>query len=673
MLFFVVICSAWLLAPAGAAPPAHAPVYLVAELGDADTVAATVALCTSEPDSIVLMESSRSARGIDAFLHEWQPGQIHKVHSLSEIWSKVFPKAPKVVVCPAEPRGQMLQAACLAGVLKAPLVVVGAQSGVSGSDASPREQLKKWETEEIYAIGEATSFWKGLAIRTIRLKDEAAVQASYLRHALHQGPIQTVVVANPFDQTPDKGGMSTLAPWIALHKRGVLLLTNAAGDNVAKQVQKPEVRSQGSEVKSQKPEVEGQKPESGPPISDLRPLTSVLSRHPPPDALILVGNLQAIPTERRANPLAGKDEYIEAEPLTGAGDQPISFATGRLFHDDPAVVALMLARPNLWRVQPARSRQALIVSNPGGGLPLLETFSRTTALELANRGFQVSALFAREANRADVRELLPRQTIFLWEGHHSTLVRDYEVHHWSEPLWPSLVVLQSCLALDRPKALPFLERGAVGVLGSSSRTFSGSGGALSLSYFDALAYEKQSVGGSLRHAKNFLLCFALLKEQRLGSSTKFKGANLRTALAFTLWGDPTLQPPLPPMVESAKSPVGHELHGHTLTVTLPGEKHPGVESAHYRAQVQANARLAGLLAKTEVENKRPLIPLIFREVHFPKAPPDKTPRLSSRLPGNNWVFTYDPRRATGYLLIRPRAQDVAEIRFTVHWENGEGS
>jgi hypothetical protein len=389
------------------------------------------------------------------------------------------------------------------------------------------------------------------------------------------------------------------------------------------------------------------------------------------DALVLAGNLHALPMEKRANPLAGKDQFIEAEPLTSAGDEPISFATGRIFHDDPAVVALMLARPYMWQQYPQTSRRALVVSNPGGGLPLLETFSRNTALELANRGFQVDAFMGGDANRADVRAALPNETIFLWEGHHSTLIRDYEVHHWSEPLRPSVVFLQSCLALDGPKALPFLERGAVGVLGSSSRTFSGSGGALSLSFFDALVYEKQSVGASLRHAKNFLLCFALLKEKRLGTNTRFAGANLRTALAFTLWGDPTLELPLPPVPEPTKAPITHKLHGHTLTISLPQERHAKVETAHYQTQIQADARLAGLLAKTKGDEKHPLIPLIFREIHFPKAPADKTPYLHGRVPASNWVFTYDARRRTGYLLIRPRAQDVEEIRFTVEWREGD--
>ncbi len=136
----------------------------------------------------------------------------------------------------------------------------------------------------------------------------------------------------------------------------------------------------------------------------------------------------------------------------------------------------------------------------------------------------------------------------------------------------------------RPEALPFLERGAVGVLGSSSRNFSGSGGALSLSYFDALVYQQQSLGGSLRHAKNFLICFALLKEKRLGGDTRFTGANLRTALAFTLWGDPTLQVPVPPPPEASLTPITHCLQGANLIIELPAQTLAKVETAGYQAQ-----------------------------------------------------------------------------------------
>src|SRR5207244_6354868 len=100
---------------------------------------------------------------------------------------------------------------------------------------------------------------------------------------------------------------------------------------------------------------------------------------------------------------------------------------------------------------------------------------------------------------------------------------------------------QSCLALSEEKALPVLRRGSVAVVGSSTRTYSGSGGAFSLAFLDAMLYEDQTVGGALRQAKNFLLTYQLLKEKRLGPQARLAGANQRAPWAFTLAGDPPLK------------------------------------------------------------------------------------------------------------------------------------
>src|SRR5262249_9562034 len=158
-------------------------------------------------------------------------------------------------------------------------------------------------------------------------------------------------------------------------------------------------------------------------------------------------------------------------------------------------------------------------------------------------GYQTTALFGHEVTKEKVREQLPQQDVFLWEGHHNTMAHDYGLPDWPEPLPESLVFLQSCLALCRAEAYPLLERGAIGVVGSSTRTLSALGGACSLAFFDALLYDGQSLGGSLRQAKNFLLAYSLLKEKRLGKQAKLSGANLRSAWAFSLWGDPTLKLP----------------------------------------------------------------------------------------------------------------------------------
>jgi hypothetical protein len=278
-----------------------------------------------------------------------------------------------------------------------------------------------------------------------------------------------------------------------------------------------------------------------------------------------------------------------------------------------------------------------------------------------------------------VRRLLPEQTVFLWEGHHSTLVREYGIHQWSEPLRPSLVFLQSCLALAEPKAQPFLERGSVGVIGSSSRTYSGSGGAFALAFFDAFLYEDQTLGGSLRHAKNFMLAFAQLKDKRLGGQSKLRGANLRAAWAFSLWGDPTLKMPRPTPPAGALPLVRHEVRGNTIVVSLPEDSHEKLQTPSYRAEIRPNARLAGLRLKQDEDNAHRLVPLVFVEVSLPETgrPADrsaglgagKTPVLRSRLPESRWVFCWDGRTQRGYLLLTPRESDRGELRFQVAWKD----
>src|SRR5438094_10292940 len=116
----------------------------------------------------------------------------------------------------------------------------------------------------------------------------------------------------------------------------------------------------------------------------------------------------------------------------------------------------------------------------------MEMFSRHTARELQNCGYQTTPLFEEDVNKDDVRRLLPEQDLFLWEGHYKTMVENYQLPTWTEPLRPSLVVLQSCLALNEPEAMPLIQRGAVAVVGSSTRTYSGTGGAFTLAFFDAV-------------------------------------------------------------------------------------------------------------------------------------------------------------------------------------------
>jgi len=633
-------------------------VFLAGGLAEEDLLTLTTTVAASRHPGVILMDSPTASPYTAAFLEAFQARRVIPVGSFpggaldldrrlqarcappcpwqcgptQGLLKNLFPVAEKVVVCPAEPRRLLLQAACLAGAVRAPLFVL---HGTPDDALALKRAVAAWKTQEVIAVGASQRQYRGLPdVRVVRLADEQAVFAAYLRRQAKHGRIKSLVVANPADLRPGLGGMSTLAPWIALQRRAALLLTNDLGTNV-ETIVKAALQSE--------------------------PLAHV-------DALILVANLRAIPMEQRPNPIpGGKDAFIEMEPMTPTGREPISFATGRLFHEDRGVVALMLARERLL-ARADRPPQALVASNPGGSLPLLETFSRNTANELRNAGYQTTPFFGRRTSKEELRRLLPSQTIFLWEGHHSTLVQDYRIHQWHEPLQPSLVFLQSCLALQEPKAQPFLERGAVGVIGSASRTYSGSGGAFSLAFFDALVYEDQSVGAALRSAKNFMLAFARLKEQRLGPKMHLGGANIRAAWAFSLWGDPTVKLPHPTAPDGALDLVRHRVRGNTIALLLPHAVHEKVVSVKYQTEMRANARLAGLLTKEETAAGHRLVPLVFAEVRLQAAPAGKLPRLHSTLPASRWVFCYDPRRGCGYLLAMPRTVDGEELRFHVVWE-----
>jgi hypothetical protein len=428
-----------------------------------------------------------------------------------------------------------------------------------------------------------------------------------------------------------------MAPWIAGQRRAFLVLTNDCGDDVEDRISKL--------LKDKR----------------LRDLENVL----------LVGDLSAIPVKYRDNPMLGKDSVIEMEPLTPSDNEPYTFSVGRLFGEGPegaAQLTLQLARQRLLANSNPDKRSVLVASNPGGYLPLLETFSRTTALEFRNAGYQTTTLFDKALTAESLRREMPRHDIILWEGHHNTLIRDWRMPDWDEALPNSLVMLQSCLALQETKAQPLLRRGAVAVVGTSTRTFSASGGAMSLAFFDALLYDHQTVGASLRQAKNFMLAYSILKQRKLGDEAKRVGANQRAAWSFTLWGDPTLTLPEPPPAEESRAPVRHEVHGNIITLRVPEKLLDRVQTTKYQVQMPANGRLAGLTRKDNDDDNVPLVPFLFAEVHLPLAPDGKHPVLKSKLPAAHHVFCWDARRRTGYLLVEPRSLDERELHFHVTWE-----
>jgi hypothetical protein len=638
--------------PADAAPPGRT-VFLARGLADEALLPLSVAAAAH--GDLLLLDADAAAPHLRAFLAAYRPdrvvpvgdfqgrdpatrfgvptaGPVHCGRGLPltvGFWRRLFPRPAAVVVCPPTPRADLLQSACLAGALRCPLLVVGPDDA-----ARLAVLLDGLGTGRLYLVGAARGLPGLGARRRVDLADAAAVAAAHEAALARRGPVETLLVANAADAGPDgKGGMARLAPYVAVQKRAALLLTRPDGGDAAaaieEAVRRPALRAA--------------------------------------DHLLFVADLTAVPWEQRPNPVAGtKDPCIELEPATPHGAAPFSFATGRLFHEGGWGVPLTLARQRLLARSGGPPR-AVVASNAGGELPLLETFSRTTARELANAGYRTTSLFGKAVGQQALRDLLPEADVFLYEGHHNTVICDYGLPYWSEPLRPSLVFFQTCLALKNPKTAPLLDRGAVAVVGSSTRTYSGSGGAFALAYFDALLYEGQSLGSALRHAKNFLLAYALLKEKRLGPAAK-SGANLRSAWAFTLWGDPTLTLPRPEPPAGALPAVRVRVRDDRVVVRVPQEKHPPVQSGKYQAEVPANARLAGLLRKGDGE--APLVPFVFAEVRLTPPAPELVPTLTGALAESRRVFLWDARRGVGYLLAEaPRSK---ELHFRVEWSAKAG-
>ncbi len=635
-------------------------VYLGGHFSPDELIGYTCNLAAGGPQALVLLDSPVGSANARELLAAYRPDRIvpvggfpggvdevaHRLKvKLSEhvswngqpsaaFWKSLFPRAPQVVVCPSEPRRLLLQSACLAVSLHAPLFVLNeGESSLTELQAL----LHDWHTEQVFAVGRTGPLCEGLKhVRISKLQNEDSVFQMCVEVLHKNGPIASLVVANPDDIHEECGGTSSLAPWLAGQRRALLLLTAEHGNNVEELVQTALRDPRLHEVEN----------------------------------VLLAGGLEAIPVKRRPNPIPeGKDPFIEMEPLTPEGDAPYTFSVGRLFSDSPALVTLQLGRQRL--VQESQGpRKALVASNPGGSLPLLETFSRTTALEIRNAGYQTTTLFGKELNKDLLRRSMPQHDILLWEGHHNTLVKEWGMPDWDETLPGTFVFLQSCLALQEAKAQPLIHRGAIGIVGSSTRTFSASGGAMSLAFFDALMYDQQTVGGALRQAKNFLLAYSLLKEKRLGLGAHRLGANQRAAWSFSLWGDPTLSLPAPEQPEGRRPPVRHEVQGDTIVLRVPDKQLDRVTTSKYQVQMPANARLAGLIHR-DTEGEHPLIPFVFAEVHFPKAPDGKVPHLRSKLSSFHYVFNWDERRRTGYLLVEPHSVKGQELRFQVTWDTAE--
>ena len=653
-----LLSGAYALSPAPAAPPtdratASKTVYLADGFAGDELLAFTTAIAAGSPESVVLVHGPKSEKLNRDFLAAFKPERVVPVGAFAQgvpsgdrlgvrdvaaalpwsrgppdaLWEALLPRAESVVVTPAQPYRLRLQAACLAAALRAPLAIV------DGSDNDERlaRRFRQWQTRTLFIVGDAgKTFRVPEGLRSVMLADEPSIQTACLQALEKVGAVHNVVVTNPADVRAGGAGLSALAPWIAAQRRALLLLTDDDGKNTTALVQQ------------------------------------LQTKHPSlrADTLIVVAGLHDIPTERRPNPVPGKDVDIEMEPLTPTEEGLFTFAVGRLFHRTPALLAASLARQRL--LERPRGNTA-----PGGQQSRWQPAAAgvvlaNTAAELQNAGYDTTSLFQKDVDGERVRSCFRTPTFFsgraLQDADGGLRLRRVEGTSAARA-----GVSAELPGAQRGRAQPLFDRGAIAVVGSSTRTYSATGGAFSLAFFDALVYDEQTLGGALRQAKNFLLLYARLKEQRLEGNAKLAGANRRSAWAFTLWGDPTLRLPAPARPAAARAAFRAEVKDNDVKLRLPKERLPTVSVGDYEANPWPNTRLAGLVRPSGEGQGGTLAPLVFAEVRFADDHGGREPRLHTKLPRKRWIFHWDPSRKVGYLLVLPPA-DAAELDFRASWQ-----
>ena len=110
-------------------------VYLVGEMPDEDFLALTSAIAVRDPAPVILLDTPGTVAANKGFLAAYRPDRVIPVGTFRDTSEErerrlgvtlaaspskddLFRQAERVVVCPAKPRSQLLQSACLAGAVR---------------------------------------------------------------------------------------------------------------------------------------------------------------------------------------------------------------------------------------------------------------------------------------------------------------------------------------------------------------------------------------------------------------------------------------------------------------------------------------------------------------------------------------------------------------------------
>ena len=632
--------AAALLLTAGSAQAAAPSVHLVpAE----DVALSAVMLIGKGLEEPVLLADARDQATLENTAAEWK-GKVECRHrasahraaidsmsavadhpcevidDLASLARQLWPQPTSVVVVSEDDYTWLLTGASFAGVVRAALLPLK-----PGERLGPAA-IEGWtKLETVYVTPGIEHDLGDAGPRLVALETSDAVLVE-LERVVGDDLGDAVVVANPKDPFGffSPSALSLVSPLVsAVHRAPLLLVTTADSDAIEAEV------------------------------------LTIIDRHGHrPTHIILVGDEIALRSHRIPDPVlaAGGPEargggtIVRAELFSEIQrEQPQDFAVGRIVAEDAAQASALLAR-QLHRRNRRTQRPVVFLTNADSIFALGETISRTTVRELNNLGVSVRAYYRGEVTPEITRQTMLQTDVLVWEGHPRDLTLE-ERGGIGVDTAPEIAILQGCYTLDRNDPMILIEKGTEAIVATSAAIYSAPGSAFARALFDSALYDGADLGTAVRNARNYLLALAQLQRER-GHDEWHK--TYRAALAFALWGDPTLKMPLKVGRPSVK-PIQWDSNDGDLTLTIPRQRLREVAVDRYIAKPVPRTMYGGLI----LIGSGPKVALKDLYFNVRSAPPEE--RFACR-PDDAWnvISLYAPRTGTLSVLARPDWDAVAD-------------
>jgi hypothetical protein len=629
-----------LAVPAFAAPAVH---LVPAE----DSALAVVTLIGRGLQDPVLLVDARDQTALSAAAAEWKgrvechhrPSAHHAVvdamatiadqsctaiNDLGTVVHDLWPQPTTVVAVAEENYDWLLQGGAFAGATGAALLPLAA--GVRLNAAA----LGEWKNlERIYLTPGVEADLPVDAAKVRRLDTTAAVLGE-LERALENKLGKAVVVTNPRDRQGifSPSSLSLVAPLVsAMHKAPLILVSSSASEVVEREV-----------------------------------LAAIDGHALTPSHIVLVGDELGLRSHRVPDPVlaAGGPEargggtVVRVELFSRIqNEQPQDFAVGRIIAEDAAQASALLARQQ-HRRNGRSHRPVVFLTNADSVFALGETISRATVRDLGNLGVSVRAYYRGEITPEIIRQTMLQTNVLVWEGHPRDLTLE-ERGGIAVDTAPEIAILQGCYTLDRSDPMILIEKGTEAIVATSAAIYSAPGSAFARALFDAVLYDDADLGIAVRNARNYLLALAQL--QRLRGYKEWH-KTFRAALAFALWGDPTLAIPLKTGRPSVK-PVHWKASDGELTLTIPRQRMRNVAVDEYVARPAPRTMYGGLVVRMSDGKRRELKDMYYDVRQVSEA------QKHVCQPEESWgetISLYAPRSQTLFVLARPEWEKYPDRR-----------